>query len=83
MCQLLMMRMMEEIKEEMELTLGELSMGHQVIGEEALMQLVGWLSINVKYLLFQRALFKLGVTGHRGIKVSGSIISLTLGKNKR
>lgn len=29
-------------------------MGHQVIGEGALKQLVGWLSINVKYLPFQR-----------------------------
>lgn len=31
----------------------ELAVGHQVIGDGALKQLVGWLSINVKYLLFK------------------------------
>lgn len=58
-------------------------MGHQVIGEGALKQLVGWLSINVKYLLFQRALFKLGVAEPIGVKVSGRIISLSLLEGKR
>lgn len=31
----------------------ERTVGHQVIGKGALKQLVGWLSINVKYLLFK------------------------------
>lgn len=50
-------------------------MGHLVIGEGALKQLVGWLSINVKYLLFKRLLFKLGVAEPIGVKVSVGIIS--------
>lgn len=50
-------------------------MGHQVIGEGALKQLVGWLSIHVKYLLFKGLLFKLGVAEPVGVKVSVGIIS--------